>query len=203
MLMELPGGNSKLVISIGMVLPYPVGTQLRIWPSVPYMAAAATSIWKEIQRFFQDTGVLGHLEKAQLFRQQRVSLPQLDISLLKTCSPLYNNISHINTDLALHLKCISKYERNPTGEYSCVKVPNGGRHCPKQRKTKSQTEEHTAWEKSNWGKYERNPTGKCSCSNSWEIVPNGGRHCPKLRKTEKQLYSRNQCTFGSFVLTRC
>ena len=30
MLMELPGGNSKLVISIGMVLPYPVGTQLRI-----------------------------------------------------------------------------------------------------------------------------------------------------------------------------
>ena len=96
-------------------------------------------------------------------------------------------------------------ERNPTRKcsYSCVKVPNGGRHCPKQRKTKSQTEEHTAWEKSNWGKYERNPTGKCSCSNSWEIVPNGGRHCPKLRKTEKQLYSRNQCTFGSFVLTRC
>ena len=56
-------------------------------------------------------------------------------------------------------------------------VPKAGRQSPKLRKTKSQTEE--------------------------DIVPNGGRHCPKLRKTEKQLYSHNQCTFGSFVLTRC
>ena len=87
------GGKSKLVISIGMVLPYPVGTQLSIWlPSVPYMAAAATSTWNYTfsTDFLLRTKVSRdalYLEVAQLRRQRWVSLPQLDVSFFKKCSP--------------------------------------------------------------------------------------------------------------------
>ena len=40
---DLPSGRKRLVNSMGRVFPYPVGTQLRRWLPVPYMAAATTS----------------------------------------------------------------------------------------------------------------------------------------------------------------
>ena len=110
---QIPGGKSKLVISIGMVLPYPVGTQLSIWlPSVPYMAAAATSTWNYTfsTDFLPRTKVSRdalYLEVAQLRRQRWVSLPQLDVSLFKMCPPLYYHICQFTIKFPLHLKSIS------------------------------------------------------------------------------------------------
>ena len=105
--------KGKLVISIAMVLPYPVGTQLSIWlPSVPYMAAAATSTWNYTfsTDFLLRTKVSRdalYLEVAQLRRQRWVSLPQLDVSLFKMCPPLYYHICQFTIKFPLHLKSIS------------------------------------------------------------------------------------------------